>query len=240
LRIKINNEDKIIPSSLREITLKQRIDFQTQHGNELDAMYKSIMEMEDLDEQELELVQFRIESVIRGVSFFTDISVDDLKESNALDHLVNLYTSSLAVIFEEEKKIQEDIEYEFTWENGEVWHLQAPEIKHGDKLTFGQFIDSKQVIQNLLNLGKNKWECLIPLCAIYLKRDGEEYEESFLYEGSERLRLMEKLPMDIALNVGFFLSGSLSLFITTSQSSINLGLNQGEDIPKNISKTLDG
>lgn len=239
MRIKINNEDKIIPSSLREITLKQRIDFQTQHGNELDAMYKSIMEMEDLDEQELELAQFRIESVIRGISFFTEIPIDDLKQSNALDYLVNLYTSSLAVIFEEEKKIQEDIEYEFTW-NKETWYLQAPEIKHGDKLTFGQFVDSKQVIQNLLNLGKNKWECLIPLCAIYLKRDSEEYQESFLYEGSERLKLMQDLPMDIALNVGFFLSSSLNLFITTSQSSLNLGLNQGEDIPKNISKILDG
>jgi len=56
------------------------------------------------------------------------------------------------------------------------------------------------------------------LSAIYLRKKGEEYDESFLYEGSDRLELMKQLPMDIALAVGFFLSSSMNLYINHFQS----------------------
>lgn len=220
MKILINDKEVIFPSSLGEMTLKQRIEFQNTHGDLLETMYKSIQEIEDPDDQEIELAEFRIEAAIRGVSFFTGISVEDLKQAESLNKLLTYYTSSLAVVFEEENKLLENPKTEFTW-RGEAWHLHVPELKNGDKLTFGEFIDSKQIIQNMVKLGKNRWECLIPLAAIYLKKEGEIYQESFLYEGSERLALMEELPMDIALHVGFFLSNSLSLFIQTFQSSTN-------------------
>lgn len=220
MKIWINNKEVIIPSTLREITLKKRIDFHETHGKLLEAMYESIMAMEDPDEKEIELALFRITSAIHALSFFSNIPIEILRDSDHLDKLLGYYNSSLALIFEEEKKLQDKPQTSFVWKEQE-WFLHVPELKHGDKLTFGEFIDSKQIIQNMVNLGKNRWECLIPLAAIYLKKEGEIYEESFLYEGSDRLKLMEELPLDIALSVGFFLSSSLNSFTEVFQSFIN-------------------
>jgi len=226
MRVQLNGETVVIPSSLSEITLKQRIEFQAQYGDQLDAMLKSILEIEDPDEKEIELTQFQIERMVRTVAFFLNTTVDALKESQSLDQIANLYYPNLSLLLEEENITPK---YEFEWIDSK-WHLHVPELKNGHKMTFGEFIDSKQIIQDLLGLSKNKWECLIPLCAIFLRKEGEEYQESFLYEDSDRLKLMETVPLDIAIQVGFFLSNSLNTFIKTSLSFHRPDLNIQEKI----------
>ncbi len=215
MRVTLNGETVVIPSSLSEITLKQRIDFQAQYGDELDIMLKSVLAIEDEEDKEIELTQFQIERMVRTVAFFLNTTVEALKSFQSLDKIANLYYPNLSVLLEEEENIVP--KYEFEWKDT-MWYLHVPELKNGSKMTFGEFIDSKQMIQDLLGLSKNKWECLIPLCAIFLRKEGEEYQESFLYENSERLQLMETVPLDIAIQVGFFLSNSLNTYIRASLS----------------------
>lgn len=217
MRLQINNKEVNIPSSLSEITLRQRIDYQSVHGDLLAEMQKSILETKDDEIRELELIELQFERMFRTVSFFTGFSVESLKESEYVDTLFNIYISSIDRVFEDEQQEWKDMKYDFVWE-GEEWELHTPELKNGDRMTFGEFIDSKQMIQSMVGLGRNRWECLVPLCAIFLRKKGEPYKESFLYEDSERLRLMENLPLDIALQVGFFLSSSLTIFRKTFQS----------------------
>lgn len=237
MRIKLNDQWINLPSSLSEITLKQRIDFQIQHGNLLDEMAKSILSLEDTEERMLELTQFQFEKMFRSFAFFAGTTVEAVKESEFLDTIANLYYSSLKILFEDEDKLVP--KHQFLW-NKELWYLQAPELKNGDRMTFGELIDSKQIIQDLSNLGKSQWEALLPLCCIYLKRKDEIYEESFLYEDSDRMKLMEMLPLDIALQVGFFLSGSLNMFMKTSPFLNPQGLKTPERISKNTLKTMVG
>jgi hypothetical protein len=97
--------------------------------------------------------------------------------------------------------------------NNETWVLPATELKHGDAMSFGEIIDSKQRVKDMAEIGLSKVEQLLPLSAIYLRKKEEDYKEEFLYEGSERQELMKSLPMDIAEQVGFFLRRSMNFFM---------------------------
>lgn len=227
MRILINKEEKTIPSSISEITLKQKIDFQNSYGKDLEAMAKSIIAMEDGVAKELELMQFQFEQMFKTMAFFTDIDEIVLKESEFIDKIASIYYASLAQMHEQEETFL--LKHEFVWKE-EIWVLDHPELKHGDRMTFGEMIDAKQIIQDMTDLGKNRWECMLPLSAIFLRKKDEAYDKSFLFEDSERLKLMEELPLDIAMNVGFFLNSSLNLFITASQYSDPLELKEEDNI----------
>lgn len=227
MKILLNDKEITLPSSLSEITLGQRIAFQKEHGDLLDKMLESILAMEDELLRELELVEFSFEKMFRTFSFFASVPVSVVKESKFVDDIANIYYSCLAVLFEDEANQQ--LKSEFVFE-GELWELAPPEVKHGDKRTFGEFIDAKQTVKDMSDLGNGKWESLLPLCAIHLRKKGEAYSKEFLYEDSERLALMKKVPMDIAMQVGFFLSSSLNFSVNILTSSKSRGLKEAVSI----------
>jgi hypothetical protein len=239
VRVIINDKEYRLPSSLSEITLTQRIGFQRDHGDLLNEMYNSIKDIKDEDEREIEFVHFQLEQAARSIAYFTGLPVESVKTSEHIDTLINIYFSSIKRVFEDEQKEINNPEYEFVWRN-EEWVLHPPELKNGAKMAFGEFIESKQIVQDMIGLGKNRWECLIPLCTIFLRKKDEEYEESFMFEGSERKALMEQLPLNIALQVGFFLNNSLSSYVTTFQSSSLQGLKELGNTPRTISRILAG
>lgn len=214
MQVVINGNQVTIPSSLSEITLGQKIEFQRKYGNIHDEKLKSILEIKDEFEKELELTQFQVEQMFDTFAFFAGVEPQALRESEFVDAVANIYYSCLSEL-NIEQNIVEPLR-EFVWK-GEMWYLDAPSLKHGDKMTFGEVIDSKQVIQNMIGFGANKWECLVPLASIFLRKKDEAYQESFLYENSERQNLMYGLPFDIALHVAFFLKGSMSLYMKNSR-----------------------
>lgn len=237
MRITVNDIEVIIPSSLSEMTLGQRIDFQIEHGNELDEMVKSIMAIKDEQEKELETIEFFFEKMFRTFAFFAGTTVEAVKESSFIDEISSIYHSSMAVLFEEEQSLEVQ---RFHYFKNEQWELQPPQLKNGDRMSFGEFIDSKQLVKDMVELGKGKWEYLLPLCAVYLRKKDELYDESFLYEGSERLTLMRDLPMDIAMQVGFFLSSTQNIYMNTLKSSGNQKPNPEENISKITSTAMAG
>jgi len=91
-----------------------------------------------------------------------------------------------------------------------------------------------------MDLGSGKWESMLRLCAIYLRKKGEEYKEEFLYEDSERLLLMQQLPMNIAMQVGFFLTGTMNFYLNTSKFSGNPELKAQDLMLKNTMTAMDG
>lgn len=206
MQVIINDRTITFPTTLAEFTLGQRIDFQEQYGNELDAMAKSIVKMPEGFDKDLEIAQFMIEKCFRTFGFFAGVDPEVLKESDFVDDIAGIYYANMQTLMEDEASVELNLSYEW---KGELWEIHPPELKHGSKMTFGEFVDSKQLVKDLHELGKNKWEHLLPLTAIYFRRKDEAYDESFLYEDSDRLKLMRDLPMDIALAVGFFLNSSL-------------------------------
>lgn len=226
----INDTPFTIPSSLAEFTLGQRIDFQDQVGNELDEIAKSISEMPEGIDKDLEIAEFMFEKCFRTFGFFTGIAPGVLKSSEFVDDIAAIYYGSMQTLFGDEATIE--LQTEYFWK-GEIWDLHPPELKQGSKMSFGEFLESKQMVKNLSEVGANKWEMMLPLAAIYLRRKDEAYQEDFIYDDSDRLKLMRDLPMDIALGVGFFLSSSLNFSINRLMSS-PLVVAKAEDLQPSI------
>lgn len=238
MRIVINDKEVVIPSSLSEITLGQRIAFHNEHGRELDQMLDSIQKMKEDDPmRDLELMEFSFEKMFRTFAFFAGTTVEAVKEEKFINDVASIYHACLEQLFNDEQEIE--LQESFFW-NDEEWILHTPELKNGSKMKFGEFIDAKQLIKDMVDLGAGKWESMLPICAIYLRRRDEEYKEEFLYEGSERLKLMESLPMNIAVQVGFFLTSTMNFLINTSTSFDNRESNQPENSPKNTLTATDG
>jgi len=218
MRILVNDKEVVFPSSLSEYKLGQRIAFHQEHGVLLDKMLESIQAMEDEMQKELEMVNYQLEKMFRTFAFFAGCTLEAVKEDRFIDDVSNIYHSCLAVLFEEEKNM--DLQRSFAWKD-EEWVIAAPELKHGDRMKFGEFIDAKQTVKDMADLGMGKWEAMLPLCAIYLRKKDEPYKQEFTYEGSDRMELMKELPMNIAMQVGFFLSSTMNFYINTLTSLKN-------------------
>lgn len=227
MRILVNDKEIIFPSSLSEITLGQRITFYNQYGRQLDEMLKSITDMEEGPLKVLETDQFRFEKMFRTFAFFANTTPEVVKENKFIDDVADVYYSCLSVLFDDEQDLEPKPEYFF---KKALWVIAAPELNQGSKMTFGEFIDAKQMTKDMNDLGAGKWEIMLKLCAIYLRKVGEEYKEEFSYEGSDRQELMKDLPMDIAMQVGFFLSGTMNFLINTLKSSESLELKEEASI----------
>jgi hypothetical protein len=215
MRLTINGNQVVIPTSLTEFTLGQRIAFQEEYGNDLDAWLQKILSMEEGLDKELEVAEFQIEKMFRTFAFFTGCTPEALKESEFVDDIANIYYACMSVLFESEDEVK--IEQQYSW-RGEVWVIHPPHLKQDSKMKFGEFIDAKQIVKDLSDLGKSQWDKLLRLCAIYLRKPDEEYQEAFMYENSERIELMKHLPMDIAMGVGFFLTASMHLYMNHFRS----------------------
>ncbi|SHK93088.1 hypothetical protein SAMN05444266_101625 [Chitinophaga jiangningensis] len=221
MRILINDMEVVIPSSLSEITLGQRIDFHNQFGKAFDAHLDSIMAMEDGVPRDIEIMDLNLQKAYAAFSFFSEIDIDVLRQSAFTDEILQIYHSSLAQLFQHEQEIVLQDTYYF---NGEKWQLSTPELHPGHRMRFGEFIDAKQIALDLYDFGQGKWDVMLRLCAIYLRREGEEYAAEFTRENSQRLQLMRSLPLEIALSVAFFLSASMSIYYNTSRFSHEVGL----------------
>lgn len=215
MRVVINDKEVVFPSSLSEYTLGQRIAFHQEHGVLLDQMLESILKMEDEFQKELEMVNYQLEKMFRTFAFFAGCTPEAVKEQKFIDDVSNIYYSCLAVLFDEEKNLE--LQRSFVWK-GEQWELAEPELKNGSKMKFGEFIDAKQTVKDMSEMGAGKWEAMLPLCAIYLRKKDEPYKEEFLFEYSERMELMKELPMDMAMQVGFFLISIVNFYMNTSMS----------------------
>jgi hypothetical protein len=237
MTIEVNNQPYTLPTTLFELTLKERIGFHNEHGALLQQMADSIKEITDPLERDLETMLFNVEGAYRIFSFFTGIGLEVVKQSELVEDILKMTYATMSVLFEQEQALQPQTA--FIW-NNEAWELAAPQLKQGDKLTFGELIDAKQMIQNMQQLSKSQWESLLPLCAIFFRKKGEPYDESFVYEDSERLQLMETLPLEYALQVGFFLSISLRSFTTTLPFFNKAGSEKPVSSAKNTLSAMDG
>jgi len=100
MRVRINTREITLPDNKSEVTLGQRLDFQTEHGDLLDKMADSISKMEDAPDKEVEVLEFYFEKVFRVFSFFSGVPVDDLRDGRHIDKILFFYNASLAACVE--------------------------------------------------------------------------------------------------------------------------------------------
>lgn len=205
--------DHHYPATLGEITLGQRIKFHEQYGITLDKQAEEIKAMPEGADRDIEEDMWGFEAAVQTFSFFTGIDLEVVKREISLQQVSNVYNASLALLMEQESEIVLQAFYEW---KGKKWTIAPPELSPASEMVFNEFLAAKESLRQLQSLGKGMWESLPYLCAVYLRPDGEAFDETIF---DERREMMHELPLDIALAVGFFLESTLTIYNETSQSS---------------------
>lgn len=215
--MKLQFKDTIynFPSSLSEITLRQRIEFHERYGKLLDDSAKVLAEIKDDFDRENEMNVWHLDNAAKNFSFYTGIPLDQVTKEFPIIDLLHIYNTDMQLLFEQERS--GELKQVYEW-NEETWLLTTPELKPTDKMTLNEFVVSKEVVRSLHGAGNGKWDTLPYLCAIYLRREGEVFQEEFVQDGSNRIQMMLDLPLNIAIAVGFFLSSIVNIYTATSQS----------------------
>lgn len=212
MKFEYKGSNSTFPATLGDITLSQRIDFYTEHGKLLDEMAGKVEKITDENEKEIESSLWHLEMAARSFSFYTGIPLDEVKAQVNFEQLLNIYNVDMQLLFEQEKNIELLPSYDW---DGEKWVIAAPELSPGSEMVFNEFLHAKEIVRQMDAVGKGKWDSLPYLCAIYLRKEGESFSEDLVAAKSERLKQMHELPLDIALSVAFFLSSTLSIYMTT-------------------------
>ncbi|MDV2459880.1 hypothetical protein CMU99_16300 [Elizabethkingia anophelis] len=213
MKIKHNGKTYNIPASLAEITLKQVIDFQAVYGNEIEEFYKSQDKEDELADFEL-----KIDMACKSVSFFSGIPLEEIYKTN-LDNVLSIYMNVLSPLFEPQEK--RDFQDTYYFEDA-LWDIINPELSFNNSMSFNELILGKEITNDLQKFSIGRYDALLRLCVIYFrKKDAydnlEKFDESWLQEDSDRMQLMNNLPMDIALDVAFFLLRSMHFYMRHSQ-----------------------
>lgn len=207
-----------IPDTLSQITLKQRQEFELQYGKEMNETFKDVLNPDpEAEIEEFRVLEYRIDLACKSISFFSGIPLDQVRNTR-LDQIISMYEACLAPIFFKEDDIELQDKYYF---EDSLWVIQAPELNYDSGITFNEVILGKQVVNEIKNFSSGYWDALQRLAVIYFRKveaDGsvEKFDEKWMSEGSERLELMGKLPMDSALHVAFFLTSSMNSFLKLS------------------------
>lgn len=218
MRIKIEGQQYKIPASLLEVTLSDRIEYDREHGKELREKLSKILSQPEGVDRDLDLAEYQCDVACRTLSFFGKIPIDIVRQVK-LEEVLIIYHEIMQAYSAEANFADEaaPLNLELEW-NEEVWCIAPPELKNASSTTFGEFLDAKQAVKNLFELANDRWESLLMLCCIYLRKAGEQYSEELSEEKGTRYQLMQTLPLAHALNVGFFLSASMSSYISTFHS----------------------
>lgn len=210
--ITIEGKDYSLPVNFSEITLSQRIEYDRQYGKELRDRLTKLIETPD----EVEFAEYQADVACKTLSFFGKIPLETV-QATAIEDVLAIYTEVLEELAVEINFSGEMALYsEFVW-NKEDWVIAPPELKQDTKMSFGEFIDAKQSVQNMQDTGEERWGALLPLCCIYLRKKGEKYDKDFVIEGGQRMELMKTLPLSIAIQVGFFFHLSTNMWLSTSR-----------------------
>lgn len=74
----------------------------------------------------------------------------------------------------------------------------------------------------MIALSNGDWSAMLPICATYVRQKNELFNPQFLEDGSERMKLMENLPMNIVMHVMKFLNDTLNVFIPDYDGAVPL------------------
>lgn len=215
MQININGIDYTLPSSLMGITLQKRIEFDTTYGKKLREQLIKIADIDDPVTKENEFTAYHLELACKTLAFFANIPLQTVEQTDMKEVLL-VYHNMMRSFSEDADFTNKEhpLEHRFTW-NNEQWRIAEPELKNNSSMTFGEFITAKQVVHDLIEYGNEKYGALLKLCCIYFRRVEEAFDEVLVDEEGDRYKLMQTLPLQYALHVGFFLNDSMHTWIDT-------------------------
>lgn len=232
MQVTVNDKVFNFPTSLPQIPLGWRIEFDDMYGKELNNRLKEIAEMPDGPEKDLEDTIWQADSACKFFAFFTELDLETVQDAVDLATVMQVYSTCNHLLADD---LPTELQQVFDW-RGEKWVLQAPELKPESEMTFGELIDAKQLLQDIIAVGRGEFDKLLAVCSVYLRPTSEAYDKT---KQAERAELFKELPMDIALHVAFFLASSISSYRTFLASS-SLQVSKAAGMQQSTLKSGDG
>jgi hypothetical protein len=239
MQLTIEGNTYNLPSSLMQVTLQQRIDYDITYGKGLTERLTRIIDIKDETLKEIEFTGYQMELACKTLAFFGKIPLEVVEKTD-VKQVLTVYHHTMKGFSEDvDFANKEELISEFEW-NGDTWTIAAPELNENSKMTFGEFVTSKQVVQEMVEFGHEKWGALLKLCCIYFRKKGEPYSDDLINEDKERYKLLQTLPLQYALQTGFFLMRSTSSWIDTFLSSGNQEAKEQEYLSESILRDSAG
>lgn len=204
-----------LPTSLMQITLQERIEYDNIYGKALTERLGKIIDIKDDTLKEIEFTAYQMELACKTLSFFGKIPLD-VAEKTDIRQVMTVYHNVMKGYSEDVdfSNKEEQLVNEFEW-NGDTWTIAPPMLDNNSQMTFGEFVTAKQVIQDMVEVGKEKWAGLLGLACVYLRKKNEAFNEEMMDKEGERYELLKSLPLQYALHVGFFFLSSMNSWIST-------------------------
>lgn len=197
MKILVANTEFNVPSHISEITLRKRIEFDQMFGDGIQEDFNKIeKEIEDEDEKTIALSELYFDRAFKAISFFTGIPIDNLNNVPA-EEIVSLFEGHFKNLLSVES---EDYDNRSFLIDGHVYWLPTVELLPTSRISFNQFITSKEVTRNLSKAPSEKLTALAYIAAIFLKREGDEFTDHDI-EGAVMEELFD-LPITTALRIG--------------------------------------
>lgn len=214
MQITIEGNNYTLPTSLMQITLQQRIDYDATYGKDLAEKLSKIAAIKDITVKEAEFSLYHVELACKTLAFFGNVPLEIVEQTDMFQVLTVYENIMKGFSDDTDFGSEEKLVTEFEWK-GETWVIQPPYLDNNSKMTFGEFVTAKQVIQDMVEVGKEKWEGLLGLACVYFRKKHEVFSESLMDKEGERYKLLQTLPFTYALQVGFFLKHSTDSWINT-------------------------
>lgn len=211
MEVKINNRTHEIPFDPASITLDQYIDYYNMYGKDLDDQLLKIQESEwENDEEKDEAYDDLLDNeAISWFSYWTKLNLFEAKNTPDIFPILQEYRVMKKLFWdaeaEAEKKFSEVVEW-----RGFKWYVQDFKINPASKMCATEVVTSKEVMRQIKKFNQGKWIALKYLSIIFFRKENEKFEDEMIYEGSERMKLIGELPVNLAMRVGFFLSSCAS------------------------------
>lgn len=218
LIITANNQEYQCPEVLADITFEKYAKYIDLCGTmpeplkELSKIEHELLDTEGMTEDEIDKKLSRIETLhnrlnvglgkkqytefkIRIVSHFIGMDEETMKGKNginieSLNTLFNIIHYALHIVNEGEEFIESvklsGIEYE---------------IANGSNMTVGEFLEAAQIEEFNIKLGKGYHETMIDLCAILLRKKGEEFSDEVFKRNRKDFA---QLDMETVSRIAFF------------------------------------
>ncbi|MBX3241027.1 MAG: hypothetical protein KIT80_16090 [Chitinophagaceae bacterium] len=195
MKLKIDGKKVTIPFLPEEVTINQFLEFQRLHA---DLITETSYREPDLEEWEKEFqFQLHLERLSAAwASFFAGMELYGSIGHDIAQLLASEYAVFIDII---NSSLKEPVtNYTATWKD-ETWEIQDFVVDPASGMTFNEVITSKEVMRQLYSLGKGKWDSLPYLACIFLRKKDEPFTDDLILEGSERMELMQRLPLNHAL-----------------------------------------
>ena len=205
MQLKINDTVHDVPFDLAIITLEKFIEYYEKFGRELDKHLEQLVSKEyegdDIDKELLRQIDIDSHLDNEAISWFslwTGADLFEIKEQPLIQPLLSEYRVLRYILKESVEQVLE-LPLEIEWQ-GEIWSIQDFNVNPASEMSFNEIITSKEVMRQIMAVGKGRWDALPYLCAIFFRKKGEAFSDDLIYEGSDRMELMKQLPMEYANN----------------------------------------